>query len=193
MSAPTIGVCGFGRCGSTMAMQMLVAGGVPVAGPADPPHELADIREAWELPLAGRCVKLLDAALRVGQPPAAEWRFLWMERRPVPQARSHLKFVAAMVGQQLPNPQHAASRLAESYRRDQPRALRILRKAGPVLVLRYEDVLAAPRSSAQRIRDVLWPALDVDAAAAVVHRRDGSCWPDLSVEIAQSRAMAGVR
>jgi hypothetical protein len=188
---PAIAVCGFGRCGSTMAMRMLAAGGVPIAGPANPPHELADIRQAWDIPLAGRAVKLLDGVLRFGMPPAESWRVLWLDRSPVQQSRSHIKFLTRWVGLRLDEPPaRAASRMADSYRRDRARALRLLGKAGPVLVLRYEDVLAAPNRSAQRMRDALWPDLDVAAAAAVVHWRDGRCRPDLTVEAAYSRAAA---
>lgn len=39
MTRFAIGVCGFGRCGSTMAMSMLIAGGVAPGGDPAPPYE----------------------------------------------------------------------------------------------------------------------------------------------------------
>lgn len=186
--APAVGVCGFGRCGSTMAMSMLVAGGCPPVDDAtDPPYELANARLAHHLPLAGRCVKLLDSATYCGlpRPPAGGWRFVWLDRDPVQQAISLLKMLTGfgnVSADQVAS--DAVDRLVASFARDRPRLLGMLRQAGPVLVLDYETVLAQPRKTAKLLRREVWPALDVDAAAAVVHRRDGTCRPDLSVEAA---------
>lgn len=179
MAEPAIGVCGYGRCGSSMVMHMLAAGGVPIAGGAEPPsYELPDIEDTWTIPLAGRAVKLLDAVLHSDLPPADRWRLVWLDRDPVEQARSQVKFLEAMVGP-LPEPREVAvEQFARGYQRDRPHALGLLHGHGRVLVLRYEQVLADPPAGARRLRE-LWPALDVDAAASVVHERDGRCLPGL--------------
>lgn len=182
MTAPAIGVCGYGRCGSTMVMMMLVAGGMtPVDMDGTPPHELPDIRQAWHRPLAGQAVKLLDSALYFGIPPAPAWRFVWLDRNTREQAKSHAKFLAALDVIPPGDRAGAARRFEASYRRDRSRVLDLLGAAGEVLVLTYEQVLADPAGGASRLREV-WPDLDVAGAASVVHKRDGRCRPDLSVE-----------
>lgn len=186
MTAPTVGVCGFGRCGSSMAMAMLDAGGLPpVKGSQPVSYEVPDhtvMRALSAGQLAGRAVKLLDDALYALPPAAHEWRFVWLDRDPVQQARSALKLMHAVVGF-MPTAQ-AEALMAESYRSDRPEVLGLLRRIGPVTVLRYERVLANPAKAAKRLRAV-FPGIDVAAAATVVHDRDGTCRPDLAFEMSE--------
>lgn len=179
---PAVGVCGFGRCGSTMVMSMLVAGGMTPGNASEPPYE-GDLQDLWHLPLDGRVVKLLDSVSYYGIPPASSWRFIWLDRDPIEQAKSHVKFTESILGAPLRD--GAVEQFAESYARDRPKVLGLLRRAGGVLVMDYERVLANPRRAAKDLRKV-WPELDVDRAAAVVHERDGRCRPDLAVELAIS-------
>lgn len=190
-----VGVCGFGRCGSSMTMQMLAAGGLPpVSGSSPGALELTDIRRAWHVRLPGRAVKLLESIARpdLGIPPCRTgWRFVWLDRDPVQQAWSQVKMIqtlAPATGISLTDDPHlAASKLAASYREARPMLLRRLNSYGPVTVMRYEDVLADPHVGAVLLRDRVWRWLDVDAAAAVVHDRDGRCRPDMAVEAAHVR------
>lgn len=183
---PAVGVCGFGRCGSSMTMAMLSAGGlVPAANTGPPSYELASIRQAYVMPLAGHSVKLLDAVLRFGVPDAPSWRFVWLDRDPVEQAKSTLKLVSAVDGGGFaPN---AVERLTRSYEADRPTILGRLRRHGDVLVLQYERVLANPRKAAKLLRREVFPRLDVEAAAAAVHRRDGRCRDGLAFELGGAR------
>jgi hypothetical protein len=175
-----VGVCGFGRCGSTLLMSMLVAGGCPPAGHPDPPYE-HDPAAVEGRNLAGRCVKLLHgtrmAVIPHGTP---TWRFVWLDRDPHQQARSHVKFLTGFGVDLAPE---ATAELAASYAQDRPVLLGTLRRVGPVTVLDYERVLAQPRKTARLLRRWVWPGLDVDAATAVVHDRDGACRPDMAVEV----------
>lgn len=181
-----IAVCGFGRCGSTMLMTMLHAGGIQPAGGAVPhSYELAGIDVALGLTagdLAGRSVKLLDSVLYRPLPDADGWRIVWLDRDPRHQARSHLKMLRAAGLQQ-----HAgmARDLADSYRRDRPLALAALRGYGPVHEATYEDAVRNPDRFASVLAEFLAPdlTLDADAAAAAVHRRRPYCAPDLSFEM----------
>lgn len=182
---PAVGVCGFGRCGSSMAMAMLAAGGLPPAANTGPPsYELPNIQRAYDIPLAGRSVKLLDAVLRFGVPDAPAWRFVWLDRDPVEQAKSTLKLMAAVDGGEFAP--DAVDLLVRSFEADRPRALGRLRQHGEVLVLQYERVLASPRKAAKLLRREVFPDLDVETAAAVVHDRTGRCRVDLAVELEQS-------
>lgn len=180
-SAPAVGVCGFGRCGSTMVMKMLDSGGLPpVAGVAPRSYEFDRVTAIRSARSEGRAIKLLDHFARLGFPPAEEWRFVWLDRDATQQARSHAK-LAGLVGVEIDA--KLQSLFAQSYAADRPRLLGALRATGPVLVLEYERVLREPLKAARLLRREVWPALDVDAAAAVVHDRAGDCLPDLSFEL----------
>jgi len=186
-SSWAVGVCGFGRCGSTMAMMMLAAGGLPpVDGCELPPHELGSIDEAWHAAAQGRSIKLLGPVTEYPITTRVRWRFLWLDRDPVEQARSTIKFVRVfgLAGEADESDVARVARMARTYRRDRSRMLGKLHGLGQVVKLQYELALLDPRRAAQQLRDGLWPALDIDAAAAVVHDRDGRCLPDLSVELA---------
>ena len=183
-----VAVCGFGRCGSTMAMQMLVAGGLRPGNADEPPYE-GDRDAMVGKDFTGTCVKLLDTDITgaVLTGPTNAWRFIWLDRNHYEQALSYLKFLNALApltgitGDNL-----TPEQVANTYRRDRPRHIAQLHGAGRVLVLRYETVLAHPHTAADMIRRTILPGLDVDAAAAQVHQRDGLCRPDLAVELAFS-------
>jgi hypothetical protein len=181
-----VGVCGFGRCGSTMTMRMLDAGGLPpVAGSSSRSYELhGGVQRAWHTQLVGGAVKLLDSVLYFGVPPARAWRFVWLDRDPVQQATSQIKLIgAADPGAQFAD--DAVERLAQSYEADRPRALGELRRHGEVLVMQYERVLANPRKAAKQLRQA-FPNLHLEEAAAAVHQRDGACRPDMSFELGRT-------
>lgn len=184
MADHAVGVCGFGRCGSTMLMSMLVAGGCPPGNAAAVPYE-GDPAALAGRDLSGTCVKLLHGS-RMGEIPAgtAAWRFVWLDRDADEQAKSMVKFLTVMAPATGIRPvANAERRLARSFAEDRPYLLGALRKVGPVLVLDYERVLTQPRRTAKLLRRAVWPGLDVDAAAAVVHKRTGRCLPDLAFEL----------
>lgn len=174
--APTIGVCGFGRCGSTMVMAMLDAGGIePVQGSSDRGYELDSLEDLIGYPtdrLAGRSVKLLDGIAHYPLPKAA-WRFVWLDRDVRQQAKSFEKFIRSLgilpAGHKIDQ-----KAVADSYVTDRPRVLSTYAALGPVLVMRYEDVLNHPGAGASLLADFV-PGLAVAPAAAAVHRRTGDC------------------
>lgn len=186
-----VGVTGFGRCGSSMVMAMLAAGGVPLAGDPSPGSwELSGgVEVAHTLDLSGKAVKLLDSVTYYGLPPAPSWRFIWLDRDPVEQARSHLKFIRWAAPDE-PLLGASVEGFAASYTRDRARVVGAYRRAGYVLVLRYERVLLSPGAAARKLARHIWPGLDCEAAAAVVHERDGRCRPDMSVEETTGAALA---
>lgn len=182
-----IGVCGFGRCGSTMVMEMLNAGGIrPVDGSQERSHELDSDVQDWlaQAPPqpADRAVKILDAVLRWPELVHARTDFdlfVWLDRDPIEQARSMLKLLryVGVTGRATVHD------LAAGFARDRDRTLDILRAhpTAHVVELSFEEVLADPWEGAVTLGAVL--VLDVDAAAAVVHRRTGACKPGLLFEI----------
>jgi hypothetical protein len=182
-----VAACGFGRCGSTMLMTMLDAGGVPpVVGSAPVSYELPSLDSFTGLSaddLEGRAVKLLDEILRGPLPPARAWRIVWLDRDPRHQSRSQVKLLRDLIGLQLPR--GAAGQLAGTYRRDRGLALDALAEVGPVHVATYEEALRDPARFAAELAAFLAPELRLDqaAAAAVVHRRRPYCAPDLQFEL----------
>lgn len=181
-------VAGFGRCGTSMLMQMLQAGGIPCMGkfPAFEDDNTRDhvTPEFWAS-CSGHAVKILDPH-RVGLPPG-DARIIWLNRRPDQQARSHAKFLEAICGLSFTG--DARRQLERNLVNDRPAVRKVL--AGrPVLVLGFEEVLAAPVRMSGLIADFLGgfpgvPFHPFQAAAAVRHRPSGpNCAPDLGLELA---------
>lgn len=186
--SPTcVGVCGFPRSGSSMTMRMLEAGGIaPVEGSSPGSYELRGGLEGfrWVDPAAldGRAVKLLDYGAWFGELPAAQWRFIWLDRDPTEQARSHVKFMGAVGGVELPPA--AVAKLANSFRADRPKLLRWYRSRGELLVTSFEAILGDPGREAVRLAAFV-PGLDEFLAAAVPTERSPKCAPDLAFELSE--------
>lgn len=182
MTAPVV-VTGFGRCGSTMLMTMLRAGGIPfAAGANEHSGEHPSLEHGIAAARPGAVVKLLDPTQPSWAlpPQAATWTFLWLDRDLIQQSRSWAKFCAAFLGER-PGP-YQQLKIRQAWVED--RAVVMAEKLpGHVHTLRYEDVLTNPSSAAHDVAAALTDyELDTTAMAAVVHDRTPECRPDLSVE-----------
>ncbi len=175
-----VGVCGFGRCGSTMLMRALDAGGVkPTDGSSEIGYEV-DPGRLYDLPQDGRAVKLLDCVLH-GYLCRADWKFVWLDRNSLQQAKSHAKLLRTL-GVRVPT--GAISGFERSHVLDRPRALAALHDRGPVLELSYEYAVAEPYAFMGDVADFLAPLpLDVKEAARTIHRRSPKCRRDMAFEI----------
>jgi hypothetical protein len=147
-------VAGFGRCGSSLVMQMLAAGGMPTPGSEYPSYEIPKGRavnpEAWAA--MGGAVKILDP--HINRPPAGlPYRWIWIDRNPVEQAKSMVKFMVACGAAVDPAKESiAVSKLAASFMRDRSRANGVMREySHRILKLRFEDILADPVGAANQI------------------------------------------
>lgn len=182
-AAPTIVVAGLGRCGSSLTMQMLHAGGMPCVGPF-PAFEdervrqrvaLADV-EAWR----GQAVKVLDPQ-RTGLP--GDVRVIWLDRDPKHQADSQAKFLRQLG--ELRADRATRRRIAQRLMVERAQALAVVGRR-PVLQLTFEALLATPGACADRmaafVRDVA--VLDVDRMVCAVLPRSPRCQPDLRIELA---------
>lgn len=182
MNRPPIVVSGFGRCGSSLTMQMLAAGGVPCVGePPDFEVSGAAHRIAPEFiaSCAGQAVKILDPH-RVGLP--GEMAVVWLDRNTREQAASHAKFAHAALGREYDRKQRRA--LQRQLEADLPRALR---EIDDRLLLRIDFGLLVmdPKHHALLLRQrlkYLGYDLDAEAAAAVVIRRPPQCMPTMHIE-----------
>lgn len=173
-------VAGLGRCGTSMMMQMLSAGGVDVVGDW-PSYEVDEagrvpISNDWAASMDGRTVKVLD--------PQRSWRYagptrtIWMDRNPKEQARSQRKFLATIVGV---SPDVRA--IVSSLRADRKKAMRALSHTDRIIIA-FEDVVRNPAREASRLL-TFFPRLDVSAAASAVKVRAAECASDMAIEIAQ--------
>ena len=81
-AGPPVAVVGFGRCGSTMLMNMLRAGGIPFADGAHPVCGEHRGQEAVTALRPGTVAKLLDPTHPDCRVPAGadKWVFLWLDR-----------------------------------------------------------------------------------------------------------------
>lgn len=194
-------VSGFGRCGSSLVMQMLNAGGMPCAGeyPAFEAAESsghlggASISAEWLASIPGHAVKILDP--QNGRIPRSVCCVIWCSRDYHEQARSQAKF-AAMFG--MPVNRDTVRAFEESYRRDKPAAVKSLLRTGTsgIMEVRFDDLLRNPQDEARKIADYCCTTLDVEKMATQVRRRSPLCAPGMDMEltlIAERDAMLAER
>ena len=185
-------VCGFGRCGTSMLMQMLQAGGMPVVGDY-PAFEVEEVNEVtlggaldadWLRSIDGSALKVLDPQ-NGDLPRGFDYVVLWLNRDHREQARSQAKFLQTMAG--IPVDRDDRRALQKSYAKDMPKAIKVFRNAGvrEVFGLTFEAILARPLDEATKIATYLRPLviLDPRRMASVVLARSPKCMPDLSVEL----------
>lgn len=170
-----------------------------IDGTLDLAAALADARsrplEQWIDDCDGGAVKMLDPN-RAIFPPARAWRFIWLDRDFKEQAKSQLKLMAAtMPGHAFDTGRRARAALARSYATDRTICLhRLHALAGTpsgVLMLRLEQILAQPLTTALRIGAWLDQPFDASAAADVVLPRSARCYPGmLEVELLRRKELA---
>lgn len=190
MSKPILFVAGLGRCGTTMVMTMLDAGGFPVTGPR-PSYEpferwrggRADL--AWIDGQGGRAVKWLDPTRypRLIGRLSARPIVILLERRAREQARSQIKMISAsMKGLG----RHAEKAMERSIRADVPRMRARLGSTATVHSILFEDILENPwwaaRSLGRLVAEHFSADFDHEAASRVVIDRGPSCLPDMTIE-----------
>lgn len=148
-------VSGFGRCGTSLVMQMLEVAGMPMTG------EYPSFETPMVLPTngligkfmaqhTGHAVKVLDPH-RGYIPQGPAYRIIWIDRDVKQQAKSHRKFVREMSGVRIGRRAEAAVR--DSYLTDRPRALANLAVVGSKapLMLRFKDLIEQPLDEAMKI------------------------------------------
>ena len=191
---PIILVCGFGRCGTSLMMQMLAAGGIPVVGGA-PGYEEEVPAGAdaayWLEHYAGRAIKVLDPQ-RERPPAGLNYKIIWLDRAFRQQALSQIKFIKMMeAGKYIPPAKWQVKRMEKLNIAERPRAIAtIYGLAGKenCFGLMFEQLIVAPNIAAKQIWDVLGqystlPAEQADAhvlsMAAVVRPRSPENYPGL--------------
>jgi hypothetical protein len=180
-------VAGFGRCGSSLVMQMLAAGGMPTPYSSFPSYEIVDKTKILIPTLYGGAVKVLDP--HINRPPMGpEYRWIWLDRDPMEQARSMAKFwKAAMMDAPTGLPEmpefgpDQIDKLAQAFKRDRPRAYGVMLKytqTSGILKLKFEAILHDPAWAAHLLKGFCpGSVLDENAMAAQVIPRGPECLP----------------
>lgn len=181
MIAPPITVVtGCGRCGTSMVMQMLRAGGMRVVPDEGPAHE--DQRAvtlpgeaAWLAECRGAAIKILDIHTFT-PPPAHPYRFIVLTRDTAEQAASQIKMLGAF-GNAVRTDRRMRRSLTVQIAKDEMRIRRLVAfyPDSAHLLLRFENVLTDPLGAARAMAALVDQPLDVDAMAAVVIRRPPQC------------------
>ncbi len=179
-------VCGFGRCGTSLVMQMLNVGGIETTGewPAfeTPESNLSCFDGDWIANQRGKAVKVLDPHRpQCHLPATGPYRIVWLDRNHEQQAKSQVKILRLMMG--IPVGRNAWRAFAGSFKADRPAALAALKRLGPVMTLHFEEILGNSGSAAALIRNHLG-AGDAEKMAGAIRPRTANCLPDLAMELA---------
>jgi hypothetical protein len=177
---PIVVVSGLPRSGTSMAMKMLEAGGLPVvsdglrAADEDNPkgyyedervkdlHQAGD--KAWLRDARGKVVKIISFLLK-SLPADNNYQVLFMHRNLGEVVASQNKMLVRR-GERTDTPDERAVLLLEEQVRDARFFLR--RPQFEVLELTYAEVLGGARPQAQRMAEFLGRPLDVEKMAQAV-------------------------
>lgn len=179
MDDEVVAVSGFGRCGSSLVMRMLEAGGVPPYRSRFPDYETIEVPRlpddaSWLPDAAGLAVKFLDP-LRFSPPAGPRYAVVWLDRDPREQARSMVKFIGARGHRALAG-RVDESRIVHSLRRDRGRARRFWEARGArMATFSFEGFLARPLEEAGRLGEFLGRPFDAGRAATQVIERVPGC------------------
>jgi len=188
MPDPILFVAGFGRCGTTMMMNMLDQGGFPVAGPR-PAFEVAQMVPGrvdldWVHAQAGKAVKWIDplnARIRRNDLPVAPV-IIHMGRDFGEMARSQVKLLGSLVTDSR-NTRRAFKKDIEAKA---PKLAATLNATGSVYHMTFEWVLHETEAAAQKLAGIIATefgrVFDARTAATVPLQRSPLCAPDLSIE-----------
>ena len=178
-------VCGLPRSGTSLLMQMLCAGGVPIFDPDEAAHPFFETRQVrlarrWDLDAIGCTAKLL-APSRWPPPKAGRYKFIITRRNPRQQARSTAKFLHMGCTQGrtilLGKPQVREAEIG--IKRDQATLESLL--AGydaPVLHVRFKTLVTKPELVVRDLDAFVGP-LDCAAALERVIPRSPKCLPGM--------------
>lgn len=182
-------VAGFGRCGSSMVMRMLQAGGLPIVGKA-PLFETIEFSSQGTVPSFlqrndGRILKWINPIDTYLPHEFRGCPILWLDRDPAQWAESWMKL--ERLWQETPlradDPEAHAALVAKVQHRTKD-AVRIAEERGHVRRLSFEEILADPVGAAEILADHFRPfgSLNVREASCVVSRRSPDCAPGMEFD-----------
>ena len=168
-------VSGLGRCGTSLLMQMLAAGGAPICPGINWPdfeHD-ANAGEALLPDDAAGVLKWLDP--QRFEPPVFH-RAVFLTRDSKQQAKSQMKMLSAWAGAA---PVRAdVRRMARLLERDKEPALAALRKRGTfILNDSFEELITNPAGVLAGVTRCFGMSIDHAKALACVRKRSSDCLP----------------
>lgn len=185
-------VSGLARCGTSLLMQMLSAGGWPVFDPAEsmwPAFEHPGNMGRGAIPLdaSGLLKWLMPDVL---PPPPRVRGSIFLSRNSKQQARSFMKLNAAM-GISVKGARWRE--FAASLERDTPLALAALARSGPVFAATFEELVTGPAQLLGRMATWFDSPIDVPVAVAQLRPRPtgAACLPYLLEEQLAREQMSG--
>lgn len=176
-------VSGNMRCGTSLVMRMLGAGGLPLFYDQPDSFEhsgyLDYMRHGdtdWLDRADGHAVKWLDPMIHGFPPPTRDYRIIVLTRDATQQHRSQIKFLKALGGVSLCESRAGRQALAK----DNARLADEWAKRGPVWPFTFEFLIDHPADAAAMLSDVCdLGQAPVRAMAAQVVERASACLPDL--------------
>ncbi len=177
---PIIVVSGLPRSGTSLAMNMLDAGGVPTvtdgvrnADEDNPKGYYEDERvkelhkaedKTWLRDARGRAIKIVSYLLK-SLPSDHNYKVILLRRNP----QEILKSQAKMLARRGEFSERSDERMLELIRKDLDDARFFLRRPHfEVIELHYKEILEQPREHAKRIAEFLAEPLDIEQMASVV-------------------------
>lgn len=186
-------VTGFRRCGTTLLMRMLYAGGVDVV--ADTLFGFEDKRAnglprkwEWFEECRGKAVKVIDPHRFTPPLDRIPSLVVFLTRNPREQAKSICKFAYRVNGDK--RARGLAGAIEIDIRRELKPTLQLLArrlKNGSLVTLPFEETIASPRTVATELAQFLGRQLDVDAMVDQVVPRGPECYRGL-LELALTEA-----
>lgn len=175
-------VTGLGRCGSSMVMQMLSAGGIQCAG--TPPYfesskaKVSSFDADWVSAQFG-AVKVL--ALHRCKFKPGDYKVIYCYRDHRQQARSQKKFYENINSRPVKK-----FALASRIRKESPACLRASKKIGPVLSLKFEDFFDEHNLMKIIANLCIFLNLDPEVVSVPMYNcvisRPPECMPDMQIE-----------
>lgn len=176
-------VCGLGRCGSSLTMQMLHAAGITCTGrgPAFEAEKgyISTQDPYWLIRQTNKATKILLPNLYIFK--KAQYKFIWVDRCPTEQAKSTAKFLKYMAP--LPCSTQTIDSLIRHYYIDKKSGINQIKKYGPVLFVNFEDIIAFPLKVTATIAEFLGRDLNLIAMTNTVLPRSTECKPNINIEI----------
>lgn len=182
MNDTTIVVSGLTRCGSSLMIQMLYAGGCPIS--CEPGNEMISGEHSDQLSAlrdialgltSGMAIKCLDPH-NFPLPPDKKYIFIWMRRDYKEQSKSIAKFMQMLLGVK-----ESKRTLARSFEQSLPNETRKcfrLYADHPFIEVRFEDLINNPKEESERVADFLKDVvtLDTNRMAFPVINRSTECY-----------------
>lgn len=197
LNGPVVLVAGLGRCGSSLMMQMLQAGGMPCCGdfPAFEVHEhRREYPSEWWHQWHGKAVKLLDPHYS-SLPNDVHFVTIWLRRDFYQQAKSQIKFALAMMGKDWKGRygKHDFKKMERQLRREDPVARAKLSRY-PVLQVSFEGLLDNPFVMSRKVIEFLTPfdlahEIDPRRMSRACYARSPECAEGIDMEIRLCQAL----